>query len=320
MRIVALAGFILGVGMDVSKAELVIRYSPAQGIGEEPGVMRRDPSDIIRVGPAYHVWFTKSNQQHGYNATIFHATSPDGRTWTEQGEALARGPAGSWDEQSVFTPNILVTEGKYWLFYTAVPKPFTNGTKDTPPTKTAIGIAVSDSPAGPWRKIDSNPVLTPGDDPTQFDSLRVDDACLIVREGKYWLYYKGRQWDRRPSQTMMGVAISDRPQGPYVKHAANPVIRGGHEVLVWPQGDGVSAMIGTTGPGEISSTVRFAVDGLDFSKSHRIRNVPHGAGAYRPEAFTGSGSGEPVRWGVHIRSKKGSLPFIERFDCDWPAR
>jgi predicted GH43/DUF377 family glycosyl hydrolase len=188
------------------------RFSPAEGLGPREAVMRRDPSDVIKVEELFYVWYSRGPQAHGYNATVWYATSPDGRQWTEKGEALARGPQGSWDEQSVFTPNILVAENKYWLFYTAVRKPFVNtGPKIT---KTAIGVAVADSPVGPWRKLDRNPVLTASDDPNQFDSMRVDDACLIVRGGKYLLYFKGRQWDNTPGNTKMADSGTIRPATP----------------------------------------------------------------------------------------------------------
>ncbi len=295
-------------------AGLTIRYSAAEGIGAEVGVMRRDPSDIIKVGNTYYVWYTKGHQSDGYNATVWYATSPDGRAWTEKGEALARGPQGSWDEQSVFTPNILVAEGKYWLFYTAAPKPFTNiGNKVT---KTAIGVAVADTPDGPWRKLDANPVLQTSEDPNRFDSVRVDDACLIVREGKYWLYYKGRQWNNTPANTEMGVAIAAEPGGPYIKHVGNPVIGGGHEVLVWPFGTGVMALV-NIGPQGIARTLQHASDGLTFSKRQDLQTVPSAPGAYRSEAFTDSGKGGLPEWGIHIGSKKGFLPFLERFDLSW---
>lgn len=291
-----------------------VTYSPAAGLGPEKGVMRRDPSDIIKAGDSFYVWYTQGPQAHGYDATVWYATSKDGHVWTEQGEALARGPAGSWDEQSVFTPNILVAGGEYWLFYTAVPMPFSNSGPNI--TRTAIGIAVADSPNGPWKKLDANPVLKASDDPKEFDSMRVDDACLLVREGKYWLYYKGRQWNNTPANTRMGVAVADRPEGPYKKHAGNPVIDGGHEVLVWLQGAGVVAMV-NLGPKGIARTLQYAPDGLEFSKLADLAEVPSAAGAYRPEAFTGSGRGKMPEWGIYIGTRKGFLPFLGRFDCKW---
>ena len=68
----------------------------------------------------------------------------------------------------------------------------------------------------------------------------------------------------------MGLAIADKPQGPYVRVEENPVIPGNHEVLVWPQGKGVAAMIGTTGPKEITRSIMYSEDGLHFSKTHDV--------------------------------------------------
>jgi len=73
---------------------LRVEYSPAKGLGPETGVMRRDPSDIIKVGNLYYVWYTKSHVAHGYDATIWYATSPDGHTWTEKGRGLAARTGG----------------------------------------------------------------------------------------------------------------------------------------------------------------------------------------------------------------------------------
>ncbi|EMI19636.1 lipoprotein [Rhodopirellula maiorica SM1] len=285
-------------------------HSPLQGIGAEPGVMRRDPSDIIKVDDLYYVWYSKGKISPGYDATVWYATSPDGHNWTEQGMSLDKGKSGTWEAGSVFTPNILVAEGRYWLFYTGTSKEYRKGFN--PDSK--IGIAVSDSPNGPWQRLDSNPALKNSDNPDDFDSHLVDDACLLVREGKYWFYYKGRQLGKSPAQTQMGLAIADHPQGPYVRHEANPVIPGNHEVLVWPQGDGVAAMIGTTGPKEITNSIMYADDGIHFSKTHRVKNGPWAGGAYRPEAFTQSGKGDIPEWGVEIGRAKKQLPFIHRFD------
>jgi len=228
---------------------------------------------------------------------------------------LPRGPEGSWDEQSVFTPNILKVKGKYYLFYTGVPKPFNN--EGNKVTKTAIGIAVAEWPDGPWEKLMSNPVLEPVNERwRKFDSMRVDDACLLVRDNKYWLYYKGRRWGDTPAHTEMGLAVAEKPEGPYKRYVANPVIKGGHEVLVWPVGHGVAALV-NIGPKGVGKTVQYASDGLDFSNMMDLDEVPNGPGAYRPEAFTDSGDGRMIEWGLHIGSREGSLPFLERYDCQW---
>ena len=296
--------------------KVTFSYSEAAGIGKEKGVMRRDPSDIIKVGDLFYVWYTKGKVFHGYDSTIWHATSPDGHSWTEKGESLARGPVGNWDEQSVFTPSILVAKGRYFLFFTAVPKPFSNDQKALTPT--AIGVAISDSPNGPWEK-QPDPVLLTSEDHDQFDSARVDDACMITREGKYWMYYKGRQWRRSPRETKMGVAIAESPEGPYVKYAGNPVIMGNHEVLVWPQGEGVAALIGMAESEDLRHTIQYAEDGLHFSKAHDVSKLPGAPGAYRPEAFTESGKGEPIKWGISLVNgggQNGILPFLRRFDLE----
>jgi predicted GH43/DUF377 family glycosyl hydrolase len=93
----------------------------------EEGVCRRDPSDVIKVGSEYYVWYTKVGKApdvfmypSGYSGTIWYATSKDGIHWRERGRALAKGSAGSFDDFGVFTPNILTANGNYYLFYTAV--------------------------------------------------------------------------------------------------------------------------------------------------------------------------------------------------------
>ncbi|MDP0491841.1 MAG: family 43 glycosylhydrolase [Verrucomicrobiota bacterium JB023] len=295
-----------------------VRFSHSEltGIGFEEGVMRRDPSDVIKVGDLFYVWYTKGDISPGYDATIYYATSKDGREWSEKGEALAKGEAGSWESASVFTPNILVAEGRYWLFYTGTSIPYD---KEPFNPDSKIGIAVADSPDGPWERMPNNPVLANSEESEEFDSHLVDDACAIVREGRYWLYYKGRQMGKGPGHTKMGLAIAEKPEGPYVRHESNPVVHGNHEVVVWPQGSGVAALIGRVAPAHIKQSVLYAEDGVTFRKTHNTDKHPWAAGSYRPEAFTDSNEGKPVEWGVEIGHSgvRGTLPFIRRFDVSW---
>lgn len=311
MSLVVILTIVLGGNAQTGAVgKITVTHSELTGIGVEQGVMRRDPSDVIKVGDLYYLWYSKGKIAPGYDATLWYATSSDGHAWTEKGEALGKGASGGWDGESVFTPNILVAEDRYWLFYTGVSKKYGKGFN--PDSK--IGIAVSNSPDGPWERLATNPALVNSDNPEDFDSHLIDDACLIVREGRYWFYYKGRQQGKGPGQTQMGVAIADHPQGPYVKHPENPVIPGNHEVVVWPQGEGVAALIGSTGPKEITNSILYAADGIHFSKTHAVLNGPWAGGTYRPEAFTQSGKGEIPTWGVEIGRAKNALPFIGRFD------
>ena len=204
-------------------------FNYSDALAFEKGVTRRDPSPVIEVDGKYYVWYSRTKDSiSGYTASVWYATSPDGVTWTEEGEALPKGAEGAFDEHAVFTPTILVSGGRYHLFYTAVLEPFSYDNGGSNGTKTAIGIAIADSPRGPWVRFEGNPVLQTSDDPEVFESMRVDDGCLIVRGGEYWMYYKGRQMNRKPNQTKMGLAIATAPTGPYVKHAENPVLDGGH--------------------------------------------------------------------------------------------
>jgi len=184
-----------------------------------------------------------------------------------------------------------------------VPAPFDEN------TATGIGVAVADSPGGPWKKIDANPVLRPADDAAAFDSMRVDDASLLHRDGRYWLYYKGRRRGHTPGETKLGVAIAERPEGPYEKHPAGP-LHPGHEVLVWPHGAGVASMATAAGPRRIY----FAPDGIHFAPRNEVADPPRAPGGFRADRFDDAGPGPGLTWGIsHAREAKDL--YLVRFDC-----
>ncbi|NOY80769.1 MAG: family 43 glycosylhydrolase [Kiritimatiellaeota bacterium] len=303
----------VSVGSD--SAPVVFRYSPA--IPYEPGVTRRDPSPVVQLHGVYHVWYTRAtHDSSGYFGEVWHASSPDGRRWTEQGPALRPGPPGAWDSNGVFTPTILLAQGRCYLFYTAVPAPFDNDRGGPRGTPTALGAAVADTPDGPWRKFHRNPILIPSSAPAAPDSHRVDDACLIVRNGQYWLYYKGRQSGKTPGETVMCLAVARDPLGPYVKSPANPIIRSGHEVCVWPQGSGVAALVSRCGPE--GGTLQYSPDGIHFAATARV-DPPAAPGPYRADGFL-SGSGPGIRWGLCHDAHSADRPFLLRFDCERQTR
>lgn len=318
-------GLMLGPALAAFAADdIQFQYHKVTGIGQEAGVCRRDPSDVIKVGDRYYVWYshvTKEQPRYpsGYHATVWYAVSDNaGHNWVEKGEALGKGQRGSFDSTAVFTPNILKWHGKYYLYYTAVGDSFTNtGYSDR--ERTMIGLALADSPSGPWTKL-PQPIFESTRDAKKFDSFRVDDACLRVADGRIWLYYKGRQWENTPANTKMGVAVAERPEGPYRRlNDGDSIQDSGHEVQIWEQDGGVYSMVSPTGPR--GNTLRFAADGLAFNSQVLAKfkpRSPKAPGLYRPE-LTGDNVTSRQLWGIAMATAQGD-PYLARFEFTLPAR
>lgn len=280
-------------------------YDTVSGIGYEKGCTRRDPSDIIKVGGTCYVYYTKIyGRSPGYWGTVWYATSnDDGYHWKEQGEILGVGKKDKFDAQATFTPNILFSEGKYYLYYTGVkPTPGNpkgefenNSTTDI----TAIGVAISASPDGPFKRVSEEPILKVSVEPEKFDSYRVDDAALLYRNGKYWLYHKGRSraHDKEgPVHTQMGVAYSSSPKGPFIKYS-KPILPQSHEVMIWQEGSGIGAL------SSLSSTLEYATDGIDFTSNQlsvKVKSFPKAPGAYRTDLTSPSTLEKGLTWGISM--------------------
>jgi hypothetical protein len=284
-------------------AGISFKYDEVKGIGHEKGCTRRDPSDIIKVGDIYYVYYTKVyGRAPGYWGSLWCAVSTDeGYTWTEKGEVLGVGNKGKFDSQATFTPNILFAEGEYWLYYTGVKATpgnekgefENNSTTDI----TALGLAVSDSPDGPFIRVSEEPILKVSPEPEKFDSYRIDDASLLYRNGLYWMYYKGRSrihGQGGPAHTQMGVAYAKSPYGPFTKFD-QPILTGSHEVMIWPHKTGVAALA------SITNTFEFAADGIDFTSDKlaaKVENRPHAPGAFRPDLTIPRLIPEGFKWGI----------------------
>ena len=67
-----------------------VTHSEFEGIGSEDGVMRRDPSDIIKVGDLFYVWYSKGTISPGYDATVWYATSEDGHQVDRKGNGACQ--------------------------------------------------------------------------------------------------------------------------------------------------------------------------------------------------------------------------------------
>ncbi|MEI8041676.1 MAG: family 43 glycosylhydrolase [Verrucomicrobiota bacterium] len=290
------------------------RITQLEGIGYDPKLARQDPSNVIKVGDLYYVWYTQREiGTHAYASTIYFATSRDGLKWESRGEALGMGADGAWDSFGVITPYVAVQGNKknkkYYLYYTGTSVHEGTNKRKTPPQ---IGVAVASSPDGPWEKFSGNPVLTPGG-ADSWDSGVVDDAHLIRREGKWWIYYKGRRPEDKAGQTKWGLAIADQPTGPFVKRGDGLVFKSGHTVCVWPHRGGVAALVDHAGPERY--TVQWSSNGVDFARAAKLPMVHTGCGPFDPDAFANTTYGGGIKWGVAQFNTNKTLCIV-RFDVD----
>ncbi|MDN5215212.1 glycosyl hydrolase [Fulvivirgaceae bacterium BMA12] len=307
----------------------------------EEGVTRRDPSDVISVNGTYYVYYSRATgETHGFGTgdpekkvfpwdktEVWYATSKDGWTWDEQGLAVPRGPAGAYDDRSVFTPQVMVHDGKYVLVYQTVKAPYVNRVKNQ------VGMAIADSPEGPFKKLDA-PILSPSDDGEwlgeedsrfkvkkqgSFDSHKVHDPTLVYYKDKFYLYYKGERMGERKTfggrEIKWGVAIADKLEGPYVKSEYNPITNSGHELCVWPYNGGIAALIITDGPER--NTIQWSPDGINFEIKSHIKWGPPAAGLDTSLDYE-KGPLEAVTWGLTHQYVSYDWQHIKRFEKNLP--
>ena len=312
----------------------------------EDGAERYYPSSVIEIDSKYYMWYSKplSNSEvvgpndatdslrafHWDLCDVWYATSTDGLNWEEQGVAISRGTAGRYDHRSVFNPDILFANGKYYLVYQAArsiedarwSKQFKTSGDFTP---NVIGMSVASTPAGPWKALDE-PILKPGSEES-WDAEVIHEPTFFVKGGQYFLYYKshGRlPWTPNVSPGKFnkehadiplatGVAIANNPEGPYIKSKYNPVLMGGHGSMVWPYRNGVCA---TLPEGPERNSILFSEDGVNFYPKIQGLTIPKGGGAYRPGNFTdvNTSPGQGITWGIS-HELYPNYHFV-RFECD----
>lgn len=306
------------------------RYTPVEGLdysNHDGSITRRDPSKVIKANGKYYVWYTHRETRvppqgsWGGSETspstdwdlseIWYATSEDGFTWHEQGVAVPRPPEPHVGWRSVSTPDILIWEGKYYLYYQGfVEMPGTRG-DDCP-----VAVSWADSPDGPWTPL--NTVVIPNGPKGAWDQYSIHDPYPLVYEGKIYLYYKSDFNGRPELIRAQGLAIADNPLGPFEKCELNPVLNSGHETAYFPFKGGIAALASRHG-NELES-IQWAPDGINFTEQANSSMLPVAAGPYVPDAFTNSGDGRGITWGLchftGVGKPEHRHSILARFDCD----
>ncbi|MFC5624775.1 glycoside hydrolase family 117 protein [Algoriphagus winogradskyi] len=306
------------------------KYTELKGFdynGHDGTISRRDPSKVIFVNGKYYVWYTyrntpvspqgpeKSNDTIPSSdwdlSEIWYATSKDGIQWEEQGVAVPRPPKPQIGWRSVTTTDILLWEGKYYLYYQGFMEASGKRGDDCP-----VAVSYADSPDGPWTAY--NEIVIPNGDEGDWDQYSIHDPQPIVHNGKIYLYYKS-DFDGDPNLVrMQGLAIAEHPLGPFKKHPLNPVINSGHETTLFPFKEGIAALV--IKDGNEHFTIQYAEDGVNFDIAAITNLMPTAAGPYMPDAFTNTSYGKGITWGIsHITNATNweqNHAILLRFDCD----
>ena len=307
------------------------KYSAIQGLECKPNISRRDPTKVLLIDGVYHVWYTcrkgDSVPVGGKLADditpsfdwdlcdIWHATSRDGWTWVEDKvPAVKRLPKPQNGWRSISTPDILIWNKKYYLYYQAFNEIPGKNVAD----RAAVTVAESDSPYGPWKP--SGKMIINFGKSADWDSNAIHDPYPIVYKNKIYLYYKGSPQKGGSDGTIIraqGVAIADDPYGPFVKSSLNPVINSGHETCMFPWKSGIAAIVSLDGAEK--NTIQYAPDGINFSVKSIIQIPPVAPGPFVADAFSDNGNGRGITWGLaHVMDKESGANNSEliRFDCD----
>lgn len=157
---------------------------------------------------------------------IVHAVAdvPQG-PYTFSDVALPARGAEYWDGRSTHNPRILHHQGKYYLIYMGSTHPFREPsfdelTLDSPwclvgRANKRIGLAVADSPYGPWTRLDK-PLLDTK--PGTFYSFLISNPSPVIRpDGSVMMLFKGRSYKGNDGYSSMSLGIASAPsiEGPY---------------------------------------------------------------------------------------------------------
>ncbi len=205
------------------------RLKPLGRILELEGYYVWGCSPITDPEGKIHVFFSRWDARKGMGgwingSEIAHAIAsrPEG-PYEQIGTVLAPRGKGYFDGTTCHNPHIQQVGDRYFLFYIGN----LNGKTNTK----RIALATADSLYGPWERPDM-PLLEAGEAGAWDDHCTSNPAFLKHPDGRYWLYYKS--WNTEEYEHPVdpairgnrkyGLAIAEKPEGPYIKYAGNPVI------------------------------------------------------------------------------------------------
>lgn len=188
----------------------------------------------------YHMYVSRWSKQLPFHfawmtdCEIVHAVSENAcGPYRFSDVALPKRGAQYWDGQSCHNPKIIRHQDKYILYYMGSTHPFEPLTYPEASDLNSkycvvgrankrIGIAVADSPFGPWKRFDA-PVLPTKPD-TFYSFLTSNPSPVIHEDGSVLLMFKARAYEGYVHGNMtIGLAKASHYTGPYEVASDEPL-------------------------------------------------------------------------------------------------
>ncbi|WP_200935428.1 family 43 glycosylhydrolase [Aeromicrobium sp. Root344] len=129
-----------------------------------------DPN-IVRFGDIYYIYATTDGIA-GWGSSKFKVWSSKNLVdWTEHGTILDLGPDISWADSNAWAPTATEKDGKFYFYFSA---------------QQNIGVAVSDSPLGPFTDPIGKPLVSKAD---YNNAQQIDPAVFTDDDGTSYLYW-----------------------------------------------------------------------------------------------------------------------------------
>lgn len=232
---------------------------PATAIFSDPEFNIWCGSAIRGDDGTYHLYYSRWPRALGHLAWVSHSEiahavsdSPFG-PWRHQSVILPARGSTFWDGSCTHNPTVVRYKNQFYLYYMG-----NRGDGRTGPAlnwdhrnRQRIGVAVADSPAGPWARSD-RPLIDVSPENDAPDSLVVTNPSVcLVPEGGALLIYKAV--GRRNPLPFGGpvthlVATADDPAGPFRKRpgeifGAEGVMFAAEDPFVWHDGRSYRAVL-----------------------------------------------------------------------------
>ncbi len=175
----------------------------------------------------YHMAYARWPKKHGFKCWLTHseiayavANAPTGPY--RRVKTIFRGRGTGWDAYGLYNTKIKKFGDKYYLYYAAGPDAIpasqlmaslkNRGLWMKIRNAQRSGVAVADSPAGPWTR-PAKPCVHPAG---PISKLAVNPGVCQGPDGKYYMILKGDKPGIERPMFVQAIAIATAPTGPFV--------------------------------------------------------------------------------------------------------